>query len=247
MREYFEEPWCYEDEILAMGEAAIEPLIAALDQPQGYAVTSLLAAVGPEDTRVREALRQSVLRDGGVGDASALALSAIGDIDFLFQLMQQSQHEQRAVRGIISGLGDGAGSAFSTKPLDYGPLERLLQSPSAPTREVIDEWLKPGSSTMNLKPADVDEALRGLQSEHPVIRQHAVSVLGNRKLGRKLAKAILPALAERLEDDSPTVRRLTLLAMAEWKAAAKPYHEQMLRLKEDRVQDVRITATYVFE
>jgi HEAT repeat protein len=142
----------------------------------------------------------------------------------------------------VSGL-----KSQSSGPLDYRFVERPLNSGDPEVVEVVREQLEPGSSFCEITLADLDEAFRGLESPQVVIRRHAVSVLGDRSLGGKAAKQILPRLAVRLEDQDASVRRLALFSLAQWKAAARPYRDQMLRLKKDPDREVRIMATYVFE
>jgi HEAT repeat protein len=132
-------------------------------------------------------------------------------------------------------------------PLDYGPVEKLLNSGSAQVVKIVHEELAPGASLIEIKLSDVDEAMRGLRSKHVIVRQHAVRVLGDRDLGNAASEIVLPALAERLLDDDADVRRLTLLSLANWKSAAKRYYEEMRKRQNDSNGLVRSTATYIFE
>jgi len=85
-------------------------------------------------------------------------------------------------------------------PFDYQYTERLLAMRSASIRRQVADELKPGSSKIRIAPEDIEEALRGLASDELILRQHAVCVLGDRRLGVQCGKRILPALAERLND-----------------------------------------------
>ncbi len=136
---------------------------------------------------------------------------------------------------------------FEHHRLDYRLVERLLGEGSEEVKALIVDAIKPGSSFDDIQVADIDEALRGLTSEHLAIRQHAVMLLGCRGLGSKASKRVLPELAKQLQDGNATIRRLALLSLNDWKSAAKPYRNQMWALKEDPDREVRMTATYVFE
>ena len=82
--------------------------------------------------------------------------------------------------------------------------------------------------------------MEALQSEHAIIRQHAVTVLGDRRLGRRLARAVLEALVTAaLEDPEPQVRKLALLAVKSWKKTGARYHDRLRPLLEDPDQRVR--------
>lgn len=70
------------------------------------------------------------------------------------------------------------------------------------------------------KPRDLSELIRGLNSAHVVIRQHAAFVAGDRALGKAVSKKLLPTLAEKLTDPVPNVRLLALLALSYWKSDA---------------------------
>lgn len=242
LAEYLDAPWCHEDEILAFGNQAIPALLEFLPSKHGYHGAVLLGKLGVRDQRVIDALREGCGSEGGLGAMSAKALLMLGDIDYLFEQTHVSAMRERAVTAIVSGL-----KSQSPGPLDYRFVERLLGTDDPEIIEVVQQELKPGSSLCEITVSDLAEAFRGLESPHAVIRCHAVSVLGDRGLGRKAAKQVMPTLSQRLEDPDASVRRLTLLSLSQWKVAAKPYHEQMLRLKEDPDREVRIMATYVFE
>jgi len=89
----------------------------------------------------------------------------------------------------------------------------------------------------------VTEALSGLSSKHAIVRWHAASVLGERRLGVAAGKRILPALQRALSDAHPTVRRLAVLSILAWKGAAKPYLAAIDALRSDPDESVRDVAT----
>jgi HEAT repeat protein len=243
LQKYLSDPFTYENQILKLGERAVPGLISILDDERnGWGAASILGRLGIRDSAILDELRQRVMGGSGVSNASAIALAHLGDLEFLTSVVEDKAKQLDAVRGILILLKEP-----SRAPLEYAPLERLLALGSKEITAIIQDELKPGSSVIEIKPTDSDEALRGLRSEQGIIRLHAVQVLGNRKLGMEASKTVLPALAERLEDENADVRRLTLLSLSQWKSAAKPYHDAMRKLKNDSDGLVRSTATYVFE
>ena len=147
--------------------------------------------------------------------------------------------------GILTRLTERASDRIEPLPLDYQYAERLLAMRSASIRRQVADELKPGSSRIRIAPEDIEEALRGLASDELILRQHAVCVLGDRRLGVQCGKRILPALAERLNDSVANMRRLALLQLSNWKAAARPYRDQMKLLIKDKDASVRQCACYV--
>ncbi len=245
---YFDDPYTYEKQILALGEEAVEPLIKMLKgNKDGWCAASLLGDLGIRTKQVIQALRDETHGTSGTAEHSARALCLLGDVEFLFPLVGDAKSRSVAVVGILTGLKVRASNCPHPIPLDYRPAERLLEMNAAAVTEMVTEEIKPGSSLIEIKPSDVDEALRGLSSEHVVIRQHAVCVLGDRALGAAAGKVVLPRLAERLHDEVPNIRRLTLLALQSWKTAAKPFHEAMRKLQADKDRDIRFWAHYVFD
>ncbi|WP_197172361.1 DUF4303 domain-containing protein [Novipirellula aureliae] len=249
--EYLSNPWLYEDELVAMGKQAIDPLRNILQDPErGWSAAAVLGDLGVKDSTVLERLRKEVksVRKQGAAELCAMTLGLWDDLDFLFKLVKSKKTQTVAVYGILVRLKSRAGRQPEPIPLDYEPVERLLALRTSAISRFIRKELEPGSSFIEIKPADVDEAIRGLTSQSVVIRQHAVCVLGERGLGKAVGKRVLPELAKRLYDKVPNVRRLALLAISDWKAAAKPYHAEMKKLqKEDPDPDVRFWANYVFE
>ncbi len=153
----------------------------------------------------------------------------------------------QAVDGILKGLKVGASDRKVPLPLNYSHAERLLAMNSPAIEARVIEELKPGGSFIDPKPSDLDELIRGLNSPHVVIRQHAACVAGDRSLGKAVGKKLLPVLAEKLTDPVPNVRRLALLALSYWKTDAAPYHAEMKKLQKDKDPQVREYAYAVFD
>ncbi len=77
-----------------------------------------------------------------------------------------------------------------------------------------------------------------------MIREHAVLVLGDRRLGKRASERILPALALRLQDRNANVRRLAVLAITYWKKIAKPYASQIRKMFNDQDNGVSQAAKW---
>lgn len=248
LAKYVEEIWSYEKEILALGADAIPPLIAKLDDPEaGWAAACMLADLNQPDDAVIAALRKHARSKGGTGSHSASALHLLGQVEYLYGLLDNPEVQEQAVYGILVGLKSRSSHRNPPLPLDYRHVERLLAMNSPAIKAQVNEELKPGSSFIEIKASDVDETLRGLYSPHAVIRQHAACVAGDRALGKTAGQKLLPVLAEKLTDPVPTVRRLALLALSYWKSAAAPYHAEMKKLQKDKDPLVRDYAYVVFE
>jgi len=247
---YLADIYGHEDELTAQGEAAIEGLIAKLkDKEEGYAAARVLGRIGIASKPVIRALRESVREQTRYAWWSASALALLGDIEFLFELAEDDARRSNVIRGLsflYRGFDDPEDWLRRPK-LDYGIFERLLDRKSKAWTQIVAEELSPGKGFVCIQPDELDEALRGLQSEHVLIRQHAACILGERSLGAAAGKRILPALARCLEDPNANVRRLAILNLSEWKAAAKPYRPDIKRLLSDKNEGVRAMARSVLK
>jgi hypothetical protein len=198
-----------------------------------------LAKIGISSPDVLRALKQRARQAHGLAFHDTIALAVLGEVDFLLELADSTQTRDIAVRGICGLYSFWLNSCQQPRILNYRPLELLLQRPACNRR--IKELY---SGHCEITEASVDEALRGLESEHTVIREHAVVVLGDRRLGAEAAARILPALATRLQDRSATVRRLAILSLSRWKKAARPYAAQIRKLFKDPNINVAFTARH---
>jgi HEAT repeat protein len=224
-----------ERELLAIGEPAISALTRVLGDPRhGWVAAKLLGEIGVPRADVIDALRS---RADELWWSTALGM--LGDHAWL-----AAQGGLVAARGLTARL-----KAIATRrvrhALDYRPLERFLDGASEKERALVRAELEPGRSYAEIAPSDVDEALRGLSSEHPVVRWHAASRLGDRGFGARAGKKILPVLARGLADPDPTVRRLVVLSISYWKAAAAPYRGGIEALREDPDELVRRIVEHV--
>ena len=222
-------------ELLRMGGVALDALLGALDDPKnGWTAAMLVGKIGVSRPDVVEALR----RRAAESHWHATALGMLGDHGWLAE-----QPVTVAAHGFAAPYK--AISAGRSRPLDYRPLERFLGAAGEPARAAIAEELAPGSSYVSAQRGDVPVALRGLGSAHAPVRWHAASLLGERGLGAAAGKTILPALAGRLGDPDPIVRRLAVLAISYWKAAGRAHRDAIATLSGDPDPLVRRTVEHV--
>lgn len=217
-----------ERELLAMGPGAVDALVSVVpDLEHGWQAAKLLGEIGISNAAVLSALRARVDQHW-----CTAALGMLGDHAWLAQ-----QTPEVAVDGLVAPLRAGG----LRGRLDYRPLEAHLDGePRA--RKLAEQALAPGRSYAAIAVSDVDEAMRGLASGHDVVRWHAAAVLGERSLGAAAGKRILPALAAVLGDRNALVRRLAVLSLSYWKAAARPHFAAMRALRRDPDPVVRSVA-----
>jgi hypothetical protein len=228
----------HQEEIVRLGAEALPMLRDALrDEEQAWIAADLLGKIGIADPEAVEALKRRARTGVELAFHDTTALALLGEVDFLLELAGAAKTRGVAVRGICSLYSVCLNWCQQRKLLDYRLLERLLEQPEC--RSKVKELY---SGPCRIDESSVGEALRGLESKSAVIREHAVTVLGDRQLGGKAAERILPALAARLQDRHANVRRLTILALARWKKAARPFAGEIRRLFQDPNGDVAFTA-----
>lgn len=236
-----------EKEIIALGKNAVAALVEALDDPNdGWCAAGLLGDIGIASSLVIDALRHRVVNGkGSTPSHAALALGLLGDLDFLLDAAKVKATQEAAVGGVMIRLKDRASGRGIR--LDYRPAEQLLAMKSKKVSDAVAEEIEPGRPPLQIEVADVDEALRGLSLEHRALRQHALMILGNRKLGAKAGTKILPAVAECLKDSNATTRRLALIALSNWKLAAASWFPAMRALMKDEDSLVRQYARNIMD
>lgn len=224
---------------------AATALLALLQSPIRWKAAMLLSQLAYKDEQILQALRQHVARplkhrhDESALDWCARALGALNDHEWLLaQCLSHSMPPERVAAGLshpFHSWGDKPGA----KPvrLNYQPLEQALSlAPySTPEQAVVRELqdaiadeLKPGCGYCELHIADLDEALRGLQSSQALIRIHAAVIMGERSLGAAAGKSILPALAHALRHDmDEDVRYQAMLSLKYWKKAATSHRSDI--------------------
>jgi hypothetical protein len=233
-----------ERELRRLGAAAIPALLPRLRlSGQAWQAAALLADIGRSDAEVILALDAALTQlDGADRDWTARALSRLGRPDLVLVRIDQLGPDT-VVSAVAAPYTSFRDRAAAPPPLDYRPLEEFLQRyPSH--AEAVAEELKPGRGFCTVTAGEVDTALVALDSPYPVVRWHAASVLGERGLGRAVARRILPALAHVAEHDSQlSVRRLALLSLLWWKRDASAYVDLVERLAPEMDAAVRGEAT----
>lgn len=213
--------------LVACGAPAIPALLAAVERGvvtwKAAMILGLLAEPEPE---VITALRHVVLnhKEASAVRWSASALGYLEDIEWLLAVAESPRYTESAVEGCCATLRAFRNRSAKPLCLDYVPLERLLtRYPEC--RNAAEEILAPGSSYCHITVADVPEALRGLASEHAVVRRHAASVLDDRGVGEAMGvsgitpvREALMVLTQNDEDDSVRyLAGLTVAAMKKWR------------------------------
>jgi hypothetical protein len=216
-------------ELLKMRSAALPALIDGLDDPDhGWTAAMVLGRIGIPD---RDAI--AALRKGAQGHHwHSRALGMLGDHAWL-----SAQALDVAVTGLCARL-KAISQGESSPPLDYRPLEQFLDKADEEARAMVEGELKPGSSSVDIVASDADEAVRGMRSAHAVVRWHAASVAGERSLGEKAGRLLLPALATLLDDQHPVVRRVAAVSIGYWKAQARKLRPLLEKLVDDPDESV---------
>lgn len=225
-------------ELLAMGAPAIPALLSALDGAHGWTAAQVLGQIGKATPEVLTALRARAERRPWF----PLALGMLGDHAWLI-----AQPPAIAATGLAARLRAIGYRDISPPPIDYDPIELYLGGDDEARTAMMEEELEPGKSFIDARPSDVDALLGGLKSAHPVIRWHAASLCGDRSLGKRAGKRVMPALVKVLEDPHPFVRRLAVFALGQWRAAARPHRAAIEALIDDDVELVGRLAKYALE
>ncbi|MBV7457623.1 DUF4303 domain-containing protein [Acidovorax sp. sif1233] len=213
-----------------LGPVAVPALLALLERADTQSIAArLLGDIGSASPEVLDALRHHLLRPVSRGSRAhlgragrlgcACALGQLGDGRWLLSQVG-TLADDLVASGLAAPLGPFRDRCLQPRPLDYAPLEHaVLQHPAL--QLALQGKLAPGRGTCTLGPADVDEALRGLGSPMPLVRQHAAMALGDRALGSERAPRIVPALARAATGDAEeTVRFLAVLGLGYWKQDA---------------------------
>jgi hypothetical protein len=216
----------------AFGTTAIPALLPLLVRTETRCEAArLLGEIGKATPEVVAALRAQVLQAVPRSSLRHLAqagrnicagaLAHLGDSAWLLQQARAGTLGDECVaQGLSSPYGAFRDRGTDPLPLDYRPVESLPAVRPA-LLPLVEQWLRPGKGTCTLRPHEVDEALRGLQSPLAVVRQHAAMALGDRALGAQAGARTVPALAHAVaHDPDETVRYLAVLGLSYWKQEA---------------------------
>ncbi|MBU4612363.1 DUF4303 domain-containing protein [Achromobacter sp. GG226] len=204
--------------LIAHGEAAAPLMITRLADPEkAWDAALVLGLSGCASDEVLAALRKAMLDTAYPEDARNWAASALGhlrDHDWLLSQADDAALLPFVIQGCTAPFSGFRDRAAQPAPLDYRPLERLLQSHPAALKPV-GEAMKPGTGTCEITPGEVAEALRGLQSPHAPVRWHAAIVLGEPYLGDDAIALARPALkAASLKDTNGKVAKMAKASLA---------------------------------
>jgi hypothetical protein len=234
----------------ALGKPVLAGLIDLLtDSEHGWKAAKLLGELNIPSPTLMIALRGQIQKPvlaknyDGIAHRNwcARALVLLGNADFLLIHIDTLDNEM-AVTGLCAPLSSFRDYQHQPRKLDYEPIHRLLSIRPDLTKRVEKE-IEPGSSYCSILIDEVPNVLAALSSPHRAIRRHAVSVLGERNLGAKSSKAILPALALRIANDTDNyVRFLSILSLQEWKKTGHPYQDVVQSALQDRDERVRNAA-----
>ena len=235
-----------ESKLIQLGSLSCNGLAKIVSDPQiGWKAACILGRIGTVEPQIIDTLRAEVKRGTRASMWSAISLGLIGDTDKLHELIKFEDTKENAVHGITACYRSWANYCKELNSLNYQPLRALLENGCDDCNKMAIENLAPGVSYNDIAIEDIEEALSGLNSPHKLIRQHAVCILGDRSLGSKAALQVLPALAEKLTDECPVIRRLAILSLSYWKKLAVKYRPNIEALLEDESNKVKLTAENV--
>jgi hypothetical protein len=204
----------------------------------------LVAELGQPDEEAIRALGAALTTSTGPDQSwAAAALARLGRLDVVLGQADRLPREV-VVRAAAAPYTSFRDDTATPPPLDYGPLAEL-SARSATYAAALAEELRPGSGYCAITVAEVDTATAGLESPYAAIRWHAVSVLGDRRLGGTVARTVLPLVARVVvEDPDPTVRRLAILSLLRWRKESRRYATQVHQALTDPAAPVRDAAAY---
>jgi hypothetical protein len=215
----FDDPITSEDaqlELRQLGSAAFPALVGLLGaEGQAWLAAKLLADIAHPDSQVIDKLAAALTALNEDSDRTwvACALSRLGRLDLVLAHIDRLAPETVAA-AVAAPLKSFRDDTVNPLRLTYNCLEDFLHQHPEYTAALSAE-LAPGVSFCEIGEDEVDEALRGLTTTHPIIRRHAVSVLGDQRLGPHVAaKSLTPLQHVRDNDPDPDVRRLASLSIA---------------------------------
>ena len=203
--------------LTAHGDAAAPALAEHLRaRPDDWQAARLLGATGITRPESVAALRHALLQgtDASARAWSARALGYLGDFDWLLEKAAMPALGRFAAEGCCANLCAFRDDNAHPLPLNYTPVETLLERHPKLRTAVEGDILKPGSGYCHIGDDEVAEACRGLRSPHASVRRHAALVLDNTKLGRAQRAEAVEALRAARADADATVARLVKTSLA---------------------------------
>lgn len=170
--------------LAACGEAAVPALTRAalgVEFPEApdarIHAAMLLAEINHDDPAAIDALEALMCEPAADANArawAAAALARLGRMDLIGIHLAELPTDV-AARG-LAGPFRSFRDRGNHRPLDYGPLEAVLDAHPGIADEVAEE-LRPGTGYCTIDTGEADAARAGLASRWPFVREHARSVL----------------------------------------------------------------------
>ncbi|WP_051772992.1 DUF4303 domain-containing protein [Saccharothrix sp. NRRL B-16314] len=228
-----------------LGPTAFPALIPLLDAPnRAWQAAKLLADIGRPDDRVVRALGEALSRTGGPNrEWVGVALSRLGRLDLVLDQVE-SLPADVVVGAVAAPYSSFRDDAVIAPPLDYRPLADFIERWPALV-PALDERLRPGHGDCEITADEVDAAVVGVGSPHVIVRRHAVSVLGRRRLGPHVGRKVLPLLGQVIrQDPDASVRRLAILSSLWWQKDSRHLADVVREASADDAEEVREAAAY---
>lgn len=192
-----------------LGDAAVNALVPLLTSVRAWEGAMLLADLGVPHPDALAGLRSNLSHPAEPTRLwAARALVRLGALQDVLAVAPDDEMVATAVTAPLTSFADHG----RRRPvLDYTDLERLLDERPG-LEDAVEDELRPGRGYVTIRAAEVPTALAALGSPHRVVRWHAASVLGSRRLRRNAV--IVPALEPvAAGDPDETVRRLAALSL----------------------------------
>ncbi|WP_158581649.1 HEAT repeat domain-containing protein [Actinomadura spongiicola] len=225
-----------------LGPIAHPALIDLLSHgPERWKAAKLLADIGHPTDEVIAALTRALRHTTGADQHwTAAALSRLNRLEVV--LSAPGLPTGVIVDAVAAPYTTFRDHAVTPPLLTYDPLERFLAD-HPQLRDAISERLRPGTSYCTIRAEEVGVATDALRSRWPVVRRHAVCVLGERALGAAVGRQVIPHLADIVANDpDATNRRLAILSLQWWKRDARHCADTVRKALHDPDPAVRATA-----
>lgn len=220
-------------ELIKIGQPAVSHLLNKLkSRSTGWIMAKTLALMNINSKEIIDALREESINPKSESFFwSPAALSMLDDDEFLISIIMKEINTENIIQGICLKYKTWDINFDFTihKNLDYTTLENILELNNKKLNSLIHQELRSGS--LHIHPDDIEIAIKGLNSQHQVIRQHAVWALYETKNLNKSTHKFMPHLIIKLTDDDPEVRRRAKLSILSWKKYLTPFKSNIQALK----------------
>ncbi|RSM75803.1 hypothetical protein DL991_27165 [Amycolatopsis sp. WAC 01375] len=239
------DPDTVESALRDLGPTGFPVLISLLGtSDRAWQAAKLLADIGSPDDGVIQALRAALGQtDGANQEWVAVALSRVGRLDIVLDQVERLPADV-VVSAVAAPYTSFRDDAVTPLMLDYQPLTGFIERWPEYV-PALGRRLAPGQGYCDIAADEVDAAVAGLTSPHVIVRQHAVQVLGQRRLGRHVGRRVLPLLCQTIRlDQDASVRRLAVLSLLWWRRDSRHLADVVREASEDPAAEVREVAAY---